>query len=104
MFPDLSVVNNMFAGMEINKFGMVVNKKQQAKKAKEILSRLQQNIDPSEYMRNLRVGQQQIVEIAKTMIKKQELKVLIMDEPTSSLSQAEVEVLFKLIEDLKVKE
>jgi erythritol transport system ATP-binding protein len=101
MFPDLSVVNNMFAGMEINKFGMVVNKKQQAKKAKEILSRLQQNIDPSEYMRNLRVGQQQIVEIAKTMIKKQELKVLIMDEPTSSLSQAEVEVLFKLIEDLK---
>ena len=49
---------------------------------------------------NLRVGQQQIIEIGKTMLK-QKLRVLIMDEPTSSLSNAEVEVLFKLIEDLR---
>jgi ABC-type sugar transport system ATPase subunit len=53
-------------------------------------------------MRNLRVGQQQVVEIAKTMLQR-ELKVLIMDEPTSSLSKVEVSALFRLIEDLKAQ-
>ncbi|NMD38210.1 MAG: sugar ABC transporter ATP-binding protein [Christensenellaceae bacterium] len=101
MFPDMKVSDNMFAGNEISRFG-VVDRREQYKKAREVLERLQQDIDPGEIMRNLRVGQQQVVEIAKTMLQK-ELKVLIMDEPTSSLSQAEVEVLFKLIEDLKAQ-
>ena len=99
MFRDMCVSDNMFAGKEISRTGMI-DRKTQAKKAREVLQRLQQDIDPPEMMRNLRVGQQQIVEIAKTMLQ-QELKVLIMDEPTSSLSNAEVEVLFRLIEDLK---
>ncbi len=99
MFPDMRVVDNMFAGKELRKRG-VIDRKAQMKRAREVLARLQQDIDPSEMMMNLRVGQQQIVEIAKTMLDEQ-LKVLIMDEPTSSLSNAEVEVLFKLIEDLK---
>ncbi len=99
MFREMRVADNMFAGKEISRMG-VVDRKTQARKAREVLSRLQQDIDPAEMMRNLRVGQQQVVEIAKTMLQ-QELKVLIMDEPTSSLSNAEVEVLFKLIEDLK---
>lgn len=102
MFPDMCVADNMFAGNEINRLSVVVDRKKQAKKAKEVLNRLQQDVDPSEMMRNLRVGQQQVVEIAKTMLQ-QELKVLIMDEPTSSLSQAEVEVLFRLIEELKAQ-
>lgn len=100
LFPDMRVSDNMFAGNEISVMGMVVDRKAQVKKAREVLARLQQDIDPDEMMRNLRVGQQQVVEIAKTMLQ-QELKVLIMDEPTSSLSNVEVEVLFKLIEDLK---
>ncbi len=100
LFPDMRVSDNMFAGNEISALGMVIDRKAQAKKAREVLTRLQQDIDPDEMMRNLRVGQQQVVEIAKTMLQ-QELRVLIMDEPTSSLSNVEVEVLFKLIEDLK---
>ncbi len=99
MFPDMRVVDNMFAGKEITRRGSI-DRKAQMQMAREVLARLQQDIDPAEMMRNLRVGQQQIVEIAKTMLQ-QQLKVLIMDEPTSSLSNAEVEVLFRLIEDLK---
>ncbi len=99
MFPDMRVVDNLFAGKEIRRRG-VIDRKAQMRKAREVLARLQQDIDPGERMRNLRVGQQQIVEIAKTMLQ-QQLKVLIMDEPTSSLSNAEVEVLFRLIEELK---
>jgi len=99
LFRDMTVADNLFAGHEIARFG-VIDRAEQRKRAREVLTRLQQDIDPNEMMLNLRVGQQQIVEIAKTMLR-QELKVLIMDEPTSSLSSAEVEVLFKLIEDLK---
>jgi ABC-type sugar transport system ATPase subunit len=99
LFRDMTVADNMFAGHEIARFG-VIDRGEQRRRAREVLTRLQQDIDPNELMLNLRVGQQQIVEIAKTMLR-QELKVLIMDEPTSSLSSAEVEVLFRLIEDLK---
>ena len=99
IFPDMSVADNMFAGKEIQRRFMI-DRNTQSRLAREVLAKLQHDIDPSEIIRNLRVGQQQIVEIAKTMLQ-QQLKVLIMDEPTSSLSNAEVEVLFKLIEDLK---
>ena len=99
LFREMTVADNMFAGHEIARFG-VIDRAEQKRRALEVLRRLQQDIDPNEKMLNLRVGQQQIVEIAKTMLR-QELKVLIMDEPTSSLSSHEVEVLFHLIEDLK---
>ncbi|HNW86882.1 MAG TPA: sugar ABC transporter ATP-binding protein [Candidatus Limiplasma sp.] len=99
LFPDMRVADNMFAGKEISNYG-VIDRKAQTKLASQVLDKLQRGINPNELMLNLRVGQQQIVEIAKTMLEKQ-LKVLIMDEPTSSLSNAEVEVLFHLIEDLK---
>ena len=99
LFPEMKVADNMFAGKELKRHGMI-DRKTQVKRASEILDTLQPGIDPNDIMLNLRVGQQQIVEIAKTMLHDQ-LKVLIMDEPTSSLSNAEVEVLFELIEDLK---
>jgi len=99
LFPEMTVADNMFAGKEMVKLG-VIDRRAQAKRASEVLDRLQPGIDPNETMLNLRVGQQQIVEIAKTMLS-QNLRVLIMDEPTSSLSNTEVEVLFNLIEDLK---
>ena len=99
LFPEMKVADNMFAGKELKKHGMI-DRRTQIRRASEILDTLQPGIDPNDIMLNLRVGQQQIVEIAKTMLHDQ-LKVLIMDEPTSSLSNAEVEVLFTLIEDLK---
>lgn len=99
LFPEMKVVDNMFAGKELKRHGMI-DRREQVRRAANILDQLQPGIDPNDLMLNLRVGQQQIVEIAKTMLHDQ-LKVLIMDEPTSSLSNAEVEVLFELIEDLK---
>lgn len=99
LFPEMKVVDNMFAGKELKRHGMI-DRREQVRRAANILDQLQPGIDPGDLMLNLRVGQQQIVEIAKTMLHDQ-LKVLIMDEPTSSLSNAEVEVLFELIEDLK---
>ena len=101
LFPEMTVADNMFAGKEMSRMG-VVDRRAQAKLAREVIDRLQPGIDPGERMLNLRVGQQQIVEIAKTMLS-QNLRVLIMDEPTSSLSNTEVDVLFKLIEDLKAQ-
>ena len=102
LFPEMKVADNMFAGKELKKHGMS-DRRTQIRRASEILDTLQPGIDPNDIMLNLRVGQQQIVEIAKTMLHDQ-LKVLIMDEPTSSLSNAEVEVLFTLIEDLKKRD
>ena len=99
LFRDMTVADNMFAGRELSRMG-VVDRKTQKAKAREVLGKLGQDINPDEMMLNLRVGQQQIVEIGKTMLQ-QKLKVLIMDEPTSSLSNAEVEVLFRLIEEIK---
>ncbi len=101
LFPEMRVADNMFAGKEVSRLG-VIDRREQARRASRVLDRLQPGINPGDMMRNLRVGQQQIVEIAKTMLS-ENLSVLIMDEPTSSLSNAEVEVLFKLIEDLKAQ-
>ena len=97
-FKDMNVADNMFAGNEISHFG-IIDRKEQEKRARKVLLDLQQDINPKETMINLRVGQQQVVEIGKKMLNP--LHVLIMDEPTSSLSNTEVESLFKLIEDLK---
>ena len=71
----------------------------QKERASELLAKLEQKIDPDELVSNLRIGEQQIVEIAKALA--QEVRILIMDEPTSALSAAEVEVLFRVIEELK---
>jgi ribose transport system ATP-binding protein len=69
------------------------------KKAKELLSLLQLDINPKIPASQLRVGQQQLVEIARALLYNS--KVLIMDEPTSAISDQEVELLFKIINDLK---
>lgn len=100
LFTDLDVAENIFMNKELKKFGSAfIDHNTQAEKAREVLKRLGQDINPKTPVRDLRLGQQQIVEIAKTMI--DEPKILIMDEPTSSLSVQEVRVLFRVINELK---
>ncbi len=71
----------------------------QEKITRELLDRLEQPLDPSALVRDLRIGQQQIVEIAKAL--SHNVRVLIMDEPTSALTASETEALFRIIADLK---
>jgi len=100
LFPALTVAQNIFMAKEKRKHGFLLDKNTHYKVAKEVMEKLEHPIDPNTMVAELKVGQQQIVEIAKTMIQ-QDLKILIMDEPTSSLSNSEVEILFKLINELK---
>ncbi len=103
LFHNLTIAQNIFMGKEKTKYGKcLLDKEIHIKKSKELLERLEHSFDPEKKVSDLRVGEQQIVEVAKTMVQ-QDLKILIMDEPTSSLSASEVEVLFRLISDLKNK-
>ena len=99
VIPYLNVAENMFLGREpLNVFGLI-DKRRMHREAKELLQRLHCEVDTHTPMIDLRVGQQQIVEIAKALSLK--AKVLIMDEPTSSLSEGETILLFDLIRELK---
>lgn len=98
LFPEMTVAENIFAGNEPTSGG-VIRSKVENHSAKILLQRLQIPIDPRMRLGDLYVGQQQLVEIAKALSK--HIKVLIMDEPTSALSKTEVEILFKIIRQLK---
>lgn len=96
---DMSVEENLFLGREITKSFGVVDKKSMYEKTKEVLHRLGLDIDPNETLGNLSIGQQQLVEIAKALLVNTE--VIILDEPTSALTDKEVEKLFSVVRLLK---
>jgi erythritol transport system ATP-binding protein len=97
---NLSVVDNIFLARETCRNGLIAHKFQK-QRARELVGKLEQKIDPDVLVSDLRIGQQQIVEIAKALT--QDVRILIMDEPTSALSAAEVEVLFRVIRELKAR-
>ena len=101
LIPYLTVYENIFLGREIQSKSGKLNKKLMIEKSKEYLEKLNQDISPSELVKNLSIARQQMVEIAKAL--SLNAKVIIMDEPTDALTDTEVEILFKVIEDLKTE-
>ena len=99
LFPNLTVHENIFMGHELINQYKTVNVNKQIQITNELMSKLNQDIDAKNLLETLRIGQQQIVEIAKALAKK--TKILIMDEPSSALSKKEVAVLFNVISELK---
>jgi erythritol transport system ATP-binding protein len=100
LFGNLTVAENIFANREIMKAGHIDHAEQE-RQAGELMARLQTGVDPKAMVEDLMIGQQQLVEIAKATARN--ARILIMDEPTSALSAPEVEILFRVIADLKAK-
>lgn len=99
LIPHLTVAENIFIGREQLLYGVVVDRKKLNKMAKEILNMLHLDIDPDTTLKELSVSKKQMVEIAKALSFKSE--ILIMDEPTSALSESEIDELFKIIHRLQ---
>jgi ribose transport system ATP-binding protein len=98
LIPQLSITENIFLGRELTDWAGL-DKKAMRLKTEHLLKRLKLNVDPDTPMIDLKVGQQQVVEIAKALLT--ESDVIIMDEPTSAISESEVKVLFEIIDDLR---
>ncbi|MBE7169088.1 MAG: sugar ABC transporter ATP-binding protein [Williamsia sp.] len=101
LIPYLTITENIFLGREIiNRWGLL-DKRQMRQQAQALLNRLKLAVDANAVVADLKVGQQQVVEIAKALLV--ESDVIIMDEPTSAISEKEVAVLFGIISDLKAE-
>jgi len=98
LVPELSVYENIFIGNEIQRNG-IVDWNETIRRADEVMRRVGLNINPATKVKDLSVGKQQLVEIAKALSR--EVRLLILDEPTSALNEVESENLLNLIRDLK---
>ncbi|AQS53056.1 Ribose import ATP-binding protein RbsA [Jeotgalibaca dankookensis] len=98
VIPALSVSENIFYGHEKIK-GKILDKKYMRDKTIELLKQVGLNASPQTIVRDMGIGNQQLVEISKALIK--ETDVLILDEPTTSLTDVEVKNLFRILQNLK---
>ena len=100
LFPNLSISENMFAGREPRMAaGRFVDFADERRRTVEVMRRLGQELKPTTLVADLPIGQQQLVEIGRVLL--EDVKILIMDEPTSALSNHEVDVLFAVMADLR---
>ncbi len=98
MLGHLTVAQNIFIGREFKK-GIKIDDKKMNEEARKLFDRLNIDIDPTQTMSELTVGKQQMCEIAKAI--SHEAKVIIFDEPSAALTDAEIQDLFKIIRDLR---
>ncbi|HEX5271961.1 MAG TPA: sugar ABC transporter ATP-binding protein [Gemmataceae bacterium] len=99
LFPELTVAENVALGLEPRGGWRVVRWGRRRRVARELLDRVGAAIDPDALVSSLTMPEQQLVEIARAL--GADSRVLIMDEPTASLSEREVERLFRVIRDLR---
>lgn len=100
MMPELSVAENIFMGQQLSG-GILFNKSLTEERAQKILDSMHVKINAKEIVKNLSVANMQLVEIAKALT--HDVKVLVMDEPTAPLTDAEVDTLFEIVQMLKSK-
>jgi ribose transport system ATP-binding protein len=98
LIPELNVADNIFLGREPLIGGVLIDRRRMVGAADRLLRRLGVKIAPESRIAELRVGEQQLVEIAKAL--SLNARILIMDEPTSALSSSECETLFKIVRQL----
>ena len=100
MFNDLMIYENMFIGEELTRVG-VLNRKEMIDRTREALDRIGLKLDPRTYIRDLGTAHKQQIEIAKAV--HNDCKLLILDEPTTALTNKEINILFGIIANLKQK-
>lgn len=99
LIPYLSITENIFLGRElITQYG-TLDKRKMKLRTQELLDMLKLAVKPDTLVAGLKVGQQQVVEIAKALLTDSD--IIIMDEPTSAITESEVDVLFEIIGNLK---
>jgi rhamnose transport system ATP-binding protein len=99
MFPNLSVAGNIFAGREITGRYGVLRERDMRAKTREILARLHLDLSPDAPMEHLSAAQAQLVQVARALAF--ECRVLVLDEPTTALTTAEADHLFRVVDDLR---
>jgi D-xylose transport system ATP-binding protein len=100
LVQDMSVGENIFLGREPRKWG-VIRREELYRRARHLLDDLHLSIDPHIPIRNLGIGQQQLIEIAKAL--SHEAEILVLDEPTAALTDAEVETFFVILNKLRAR-
>ena len=100
VFETLSITENIFAGMEITKGG-IMQKQEMEQKTREVLEYLNSDLQPDQIVGDLSSGEQKIVEIAKALVF--DRKVIILDEPTASFSASEIDNLLDIVHKVKAR-